>query len=93
MLYKIDNKFYIKVQGYYKEVDIKVNGDNLDITPNGNEIEVSNVKHFETYDMRMNKADVIKQIEKKSQSSENPSQGIFEQSERNERSRNRNRRV
>lgn len=44
MIYKIDNKFYIKVQGYYKGVDVKFNGDNLDLTPNGDELEVYNVQ-------------------------------------------------
>jgi len=44
MIYKIDNKFYIKVQGYYKGVDVKFNGDDLDLTPNGDELEVYNVQ-------------------------------------------------
>ena len=44
MIYKIDNKFYIKVQGYYKGVDIKFNGDDLDLKPNGDDLEVYNVQ-------------------------------------------------
>jgi len=65
MLYKIDDKFYIKVQGYYKEVDVKVDGDNLDINlvPNGDEIEVYGFeKVVIPYDMMIDKDEVIKSL-------------------------------
>jgi hypothetical protein len=66
MLYKIDDKFYIKVQGYYKEVDVKVDGDNLDINlvPNGDEIEVYGFgKVVIPYDMMIDKDEVIKSLD------------------------------
>ena len=58
MLYKIGKKFYIKVQGYYKEVDVKVDGDNLDVAPviNGDEIEVYG------FDMMTDKDEVIQSL-------------------------------
>ena len=62
MIYKINNKFYLKVQGYYKEVDIKVDGDNLDITPNGNEIETYNVGNVEVFDVKVNKNNLIQML-------------------------------
>lgn len=65
MLYKIDDKFYIKVQGYYKEVDVKVDGDNLDINlvPNGDQIEVYGFeKVVIPYDMMIDKDEVIKSL-------------------------------
>ena len=62
MIYKIDNKYYIKVQGYYKEVDISIKGNNLDIKPNGNEIEASNTLKVETFDMRMDTQKLIKEL-------------------------------
>lgn len=66
MLYKIDDKFYIKVQGYYKEVDVKVDGDNLDINlvPNGDQIEVYGFeKVVIPYDMMIDKDEVIKSLD------------------------------
>lgn len=70
MLYRIGNKYYVKVQGYYKEVDLKVNGDNLEITPNGNEIEVTNVSNVEALDMNYHKENIMKAIEKRNKKSE-----------------------
>lgn len=66
MLYEIDNKFYIKVQGYYKGVDVTVNGNDLEITPNGEELEVYNVQEFVIpIDMATGKQEVIDKLEKK----------------------------
>jgi hypothetical protein len=65
MLYKIDDKFYVKVQGYYKEVDVKVDGDNLDVNlvPNGDQIEVYGFeKVVIPYDMMIDKDEVIKSL-------------------------------
>lgn len=70
MLYRIGNKYYVKVQGYYKEVDIKVNGDNLEITPNGNEIEVTLASGVEVLNMTYFKEDVIKDIKSKDKKTE-----------------------
>ena len=58
MLYQIGKKFYIKVQGYYKEVDVKVEGDNLDVAPvkNGDEIEIYGFEEVvKPFDMMINK--------------------------------------
>ena len=65
MLYKINNKFYIKAQGYYKEVDVKVDGDNLDINlvPNGDEIEIYGFEEVVIpFDMMIDKDEVIKSL-------------------------------
>ena len=45
MIYKIKNKYYVKVQGYYKEVRVDKNGDNLDVTPiaNAKKLEITKV--------------------------------------------------
>ena len=66
MLYKINGKFYIKVQGYYREVDVKVDGDNLDVTPmpNGDEIEIYGFEEVVIpFDMMTNKDEVIKSLD------------------------------
>ena len=48
MVYKIDNRYYIKVQGYYKEVEIIPQGNSFDILPiNGSKIEVTGVTNAE----------------------------------------------
>ena len=62
MLYKIDNKFYIQVQGYYLEVDIIIDGDNFDVKPNGNKLEVNDVSEYEVYDVRIRKDDIINEF-------------------------------
>lgn len=62
MLYRIGNKYYIRVQGYYKEVTIKVKGDNLEITPNGNEIEVTKVSNAEMINAQTEKDSIIKSL-------------------------------
>lgn len=65
MLYQIGKKFYIKVQGYYKEVEVKVNGDNLDVAPipNGDEIEVYGFeKVVKPIDMMTNKDELKKEL-------------------------------
>lgn len=65
MLYQIGKKFYIKVQGYYKEVDVKVDGDNLDVAPviNGDEIEVYGFQEVvKPFDMKIDKDEVIQSI-------------------------------
>lgn len=93
MLYKIDNKYYIKVQGYYKQVDVKVNGNNLDITPNGNEIEILNAKNVEALDTRINKDRIIAEI---NASKETEKQKVFSKIDDNdfiERRRNNRRRM
>lgn len=65
MLYQIGKKFYIKVQGYYKEVDVKVDGDNLDVAPvkNGDEIEVYGFEEVvKPFDMMIDKDEVIQSL-------------------------------
>ena len=65
MLYQIGKKFYIKVQGYYKEVDVKVDGDNLDVAPvpNGDEIEIYGFEEVvKPFDMMINKDEVIQSL-------------------------------
>lgn len=63
MLYKIGNKFYIKVQGYYKGVDVKINGDDLELTPNGDEIEIYGFEEVVIpFDMMIDKDEVIKSL-------------------------------
>lgn len=48
MVYKIDNKYYIKVQGYYKEVEIIPQGNSFDISPiKGSKLEVTSVENAE----------------------------------------------
>lgn len=71
MIYKIEDKFYVKVQGYYVEVDISFKDDNLDITPKGNKrIEVNDVDKVEKFDMRLDedKNKVINSIKKETKS-------------------------
>lgn len=66
MLYQIGKKFYIKVQGYYKEVNVKVNGDNLDVAPvkNGDEIEVYGFEEVvKPFDMMTDKDEVIQSLQ------------------------------
>lgn len=63
MLYKIGNNFYIKVQGYYKGVDVKINGDDLELTPNGDEIEIYGFEEVVIpFDMMIDKDEVIKSL-------------------------------
>lgn len=45
MIYDINGKYYIKVQGYYKEVELKLSGSNFDIKPKKNKIEITGVKN------------------------------------------------
>ena len=48
MLYKINGKYYVKVGGYYKEVNVTSQGGNLDITPSKDKnarIEVTRAKN------------------------------------------------
>lgn len=48
MLYKINSKYYIKVGGYYKEVNVTSQSGNLDIKPitdKNARIEVSRAKN------------------------------------------------
>ena len=62
MIYKIDDKFYIKVQGYYKEVSVKTDGDNLDISliPDSETIEVYGFeKVVVPFDTTINKEELI----------------------------------
>jgi len=52
VIYKIKNKFYIKVQGYFKEINVSLNKNkDLVIEPckNGEELEFPNVKEYETF--------------------------------------------
>ena len=67
MLYKIDNDFYIKVQGYYVKVDVNVDGENLDVQPSkdGKRLEVGNTNNYEIYDVRIRAKDIIKELENK----------------------------
>lgn len=67
MLYKINNKYYIKVQGYYKEVDVSIKGDNLEIKPNnGLSIEITKVKNVKVVDMKTENFNRPKEVEKES---------------------------
>jgi hypothetical protein len=55
MVYKINNKYYIKVQGYYKEVEITSHGDSLDIKPitsADSKIEVTTVNNVDIVDLK-----------------------------------------
>lgn len=45
MIYDINGKYYIKVQGYYKEVELNLSGSNFDIKPKKNKIEITVVKN------------------------------------------------
>lgn len=69
MIYQIGDKFYLKVQGYYKEVDIKVNGSDLDITLNGNKIETTRVSDVKSFDMKINKDNLIQILNTKANES------------------------
>ena len=55
MLYKINDKYYIKVQGYYKQVKVTKDGNNLDIQPvtRGlySKIEVARAKNVNIVDI------------------------------------------
>ena len=65
MLYRIDGKFYIKVQGYYIEVNVNLEGDNLDVTPksNGEKIEIYGFqKVVEPIDMMTDKDKIIESL-------------------------------
>lgn len=50
MLYVINGKHYILVSGYYREVEIKKDGNNYNIVPvkDAKKIEASTVKKFTT---------------------------------------------
>lgn len=55
MVYKIDNKYYIKVQGYYKEVEIIPQSDSFDIKPINSadsKIEVTTVDNVDIVDLK-----------------------------------------
>lgn len=51
MIYKIDSKYYVKVQGYYIEVTPKVTADDIRFVPSkdkdAKKIEVSKAKNVE----------------------------------------------
>ena len=50
MLYVINGKYYILVSGYYKEVEVKKNGNEYNVEPikEAKKIEASTVKSFTT---------------------------------------------
>lgn len=55
MVYKINNKYYIKVQGYYREVEIIPQGDSFDIKPMtsaDSKIEVTTVDNVDIVDLK-----------------------------------------
>ena len=53
MIYKINDKYYVKVQGYYKEVSINKSAKGLEIKPVQNsKIEVSTVKKYDIVDLK-----------------------------------------
>ena len=55
MVYKIDNRYYIKVQGYYREVEITPQGDSFDIKPINSaesKIEVTTVTDVDIVDLK-----------------------------------------
>ena len=65
MLYRINGKFYIKVQGYYIEVNVNLEGDNLDVTPksNGEKIEIYGFQEVvEPIDMMTDKYKIIESL-------------------------------
>ena len=60
MLYKINDTFYLKVDGHYVGVEITIQGDDLDIKPTSNKIEIASVKEpVRVFDMRVDKDTVI----------------------------------
>lgn len=68
MIYKIKNKYYVKVQGYYKEVKVDRNGDNLDVTPikGGKKLEITKCKDAVVVDPtkeNFNKTDIFEKQE------------------------------
>lgn len=50
MIYVINGKYYILVSGYYKEVEVKKNGNEYNVEPikEAKKIEASTVKKFTT---------------------------------------------
>lgn len=64
MLYVINEKNYIKVGGFYKEVDLSVAGEELVIKPTGKKIEVTLVDNPTAIDMRIHREQLIKSISK-----------------------------
>lgn len=54
MLYNFNNKFYILVSGYFKEVDIEKKGDEYTVKAKKDvkKIEASTVKNFTTVEVK-----------------------------------------
>lgn len=72
MLYRVGTKFYIRVQGYYKEVDVSIEGDNLEVKPNGNEIEISSVKNVISYNVNSQLNEIKEVVSKEKRHEEKP---------------------
>ena len=68
MLYKIDGKYYIKVQGRYKQVDLSKNDGEIVIKPNGNKLDAYNIMpiqvSLEQALEEINRHKVVEKIEK-----------------------------
>lgn len=62
MIYVINNKYYILVGGYYKEVDIRVNDNELDVIPTGRKIEVSGIDDVISFNTLTQKDALIKSL-------------------------------
>lgn len=62
MLYEINNKYYIKVGGFYKEVIIDVVRDELVIKPTKSKIEISEVSNYNQIDVNSNRKQIINSI-------------------------------
>ena len=61
MIYKIDNKYFVRVQGYFKEIEIEFDAyDNpsIKIKPNGKKLEVNNVNTWLTVNLEYIKANI-----------------------------------
>lgn len=54
MLYNFNNKFYILVSGYFKEVDIEKKGDEYTVKAKKDvkKIEASTIKNFTTVEVK-----------------------------------------
>ena len=53
MVYKINNKYYLKIQGYYKEINVIPKGDDFEIKVKPNsKIEITKAKNVNTVDLK-----------------------------------------
>lgn len=89
MVYKIDGNYFIKVGGYFVEVEATVKNGDLDLKPTKNKIEIGNVSYetITTNDVKkelttkpkIEKVEEVEQVEKQEDEiDEKPQARIYE---------------